>query len=78
MGQVRHSPAVGDWLLFVALAAPHALYAYIWFFPGHWRAMFRRSPVSVFATVASLLKGSTSCCEQACCVRERLIRLMER
>ena len=57
MGQVRHSPAVGDWLLFVTLAAPHALYAFIWLFPQHWRALFRRSPVSVFATVASLLKG---------------------
>lgn len=57
MGQVRHSPAMGDWLLFVTLAAPHALYAYIWFFPAHWRALFRRSPVSAFATAASLLKG---------------------
>ena len=57
MGQVRHSPAVGDWLLFVTLAIPHALYAFIWLFPQYWRALFRRSPVSVFAAVASCLKG---------------------
>ena len=57
MGQVRQSPALSDWLLFATLAAPHALYAYVWLFPSSWRAIFRRSPVNVFATCASLLKG---------------------
>ena len=58
MGQVRESAALGDWLLFATLAAPHVLYAYVWLFPGRWRGIFRRNPVNAFATVASLLKGA--------------------
>ena len=39
------------------LAAPHLLYAYIWFFPQHWRAAFKQRSVEAFETVAWLLKG---------------------
>ena len=60
MGQIRTYSAPGDWLLFAILAAPHALYAYVWLFPGSWRAVFRRSPVNVFATFATALKGRTT------------------
>ena len=57
MGQIRTNAALGDWLLFAVLAAPHALYAYVWLFPSSWRAVFRRSSVNVFATFATALKG---------------------
>ena len=60
MGQIRTYAALGDWLLFAVLAAPHALYAYVWLFPGSWRAVFRRSPVNVFATFATALKGRST------------------
>ena len=43
------------------LAAPHLLYAYIWFFPQHWRAAFKQRSVEAFETVAWLLKGVASC-----------------
>lgn len=40
-----------------ALAAPHLLYAFIWFFPRRWMAWFGKRSVKVFETVAWLLKG---------------------
>lgn len=53
MGQTRSSSAPGDWLLIAILTAPHALYAFIWLFPGSWRALFPRNPVNAMASFAS-------------------------
>lgn len=42
-----------------ALAAPHLLYAYIWFFPRRWMALFGKNSCKTFETVAWLLKGES-------------------
>ena len=70
-GQIRTSPALGDWLLFAVLAAPHVLYAFVWLFPSRWRAVFRRSPLNMFAAFATALKGSDSCDCLACVLYPR-------
>ncbi len=78
MGQVRTSPALGDWLLFAILASPHALYAFVWLFPDRWRAVFRRSPVNSFAAVASALKGSDDWMDMHCLVLPNVINRSSR
>ena len=39
------------------LAAPHLLYAYIWFLPRQWQAIFKKRSVEAFETLAWLLKS---------------------
>lgn len=48
-----------NWLVCAALAAPHALYAFIWFFPRTWQAVFKKRSVEAFETVAWLLKSES-------------------
>ena len=50
------SPEQSNWIVGLILAAPHILYAYLWFFPGHWKAAFAARSVDVFATVAATMK----------------------
>ncbi|KAI7841557.1 hypothetical protein COHA_004728 [Chlorella ohadii] len=45
-----------NWTVAGCLAAPHLLYAYIWFFPRSWQAIFKKRSVEAFETVAWLLK----------------------
>ena len=59
MGKEGTQPQLIDWLLFSILAAPHALYAVVWLFPGAWRTVFRRASLNAFAATASALKGKT-------------------
>mmetsp|Transcript_35734 Transcript_35734/g.79506 ORF Transcript_35734/g.79506 Transcript_35734/m.79506 type:complete len:192 (-) Transcript_35734:789-1364(-) len=44
------------WILFIAVSAPHFLYAFIWFLPKLWRRAFGNQSVQVFATTALLGK----------------------
>ena len=46
-----------SWLVALAIAVPHVLYAYIWFFPDKWRAAFKSRSVDVFHAAAWALKG---------------------
>lgn len=46
-----------NWTVAGCLAAPHLLYAYIWFFPRSWQAIFKKRSVEAFETVAWLLKS---------------------
>lgn len=46
-----------NWAVCAALAAPHLLYAYIWFFPRQWQAIFKKRSVEAFETLAWLLKS---------------------
>ena len=50
--------ALSNWALAAGLAAPHALYAYIWFLPHRWRAAFGKRAVESFETTAWVLKGA--------------------
>ena len=47
-----------EWSLALALAAPHVLYAFIWFFPSVWRRRFGERSVAVFDGTAWVLKGA--------------------
>mmetsp|Transcript_4853 Transcript_4853/g.9659 ORF Transcript_4853/g.9659 Transcript_4853/m.9659 type:complete len:193 (+) Transcript_4853:51-629(+) len=47
---------VSNWGVVGALALPHLLYAFIWYFPDMWMRMFRKSSVRVFESMAWLLK----------------------
>ena len=47
-----------NYLVCAGLAAPHFLYAYIWFFPQQWMAAFMKRSVEAFETMAWLLKGA--------------------
>nr|BBC28424.1 phospholipid-N-methyltransferase [Chlamydomonas applanata] len=38
-----------DWVLVAALASPHFLYAFIWFFPKTWQRAFGKGAVDAFA-----------------------------
>lgn len=49
-----------EWALALALAAPHALYAFIWFFPETWQGRFGKRSVLVFDSCAWVLKGTGS------------------
>ncbi len=62
-----------SWYVALAIAAPHVLYAYIWFFPDKWRGAFKSQSVEVFHNIAWALKGAllehASCVGQfACCI----------
>lgn len=46
-----------NWTVAGGLAAPHLLYAFIWFFPRSWQAIFKKRSVEAFETVAWLLKS---------------------
>jgi hypothetical protein len=46
-----------SWLVALAVAAPHFLYAYIWFFPHKWQAAFKGRSVDTFHHAAWALKG---------------------
>lgn len=48
-----------EWTLALALAAPHVLYAFIWFFPSVWRRRFGERSVAVFDGAAWVLKGAS-------------------
>ena len=48
---------LGNWMTVAALAAPHLLYAFIWFFPQKWMKAFDKSSVMVFENFAWMLKG---------------------
>ena len=52
--------ASSDWILVVALALPHLLYAFIWFFPHLWMRAFKKSSVETFELLAWTLKGKPS------------------
>lgn len=52
------SLAESNYLVCVALALPHFLYAFIWFFPQRWMALFKKRSVEAFETVAWFLKGA--------------------
>ncbi len=41
----------------ICLAAPHVLYACVWYQPHIWRSQFKKDSVDVFAHVATALKG---------------------
>jgi methylene-fatty-acyl-phospholipid synthase len=45
-----------EWGLALALAAPHLLYGFIWFFPQNWQAQFGKRSVLVFDSCAWVLK----------------------
>lgn len=47
-----------NWAVVIALALPHLLYAFIWFFPQQWLQTFKSKAVDVFASVAVALKGT--------------------
>ena len=47
-----------SWFVALAIATPHVLYAYIWFFPDKWRAAFKSRSVEVFHNTAWALKGA--------------------
>jgi hypothetical protein len=49
---------ISNWTVVICLALPHFLYAFIWFFPQRWRAMFPQNPIQVFENTAWLLKGA--------------------
>jgi hypothetical protein len=48
---------ISNWVVVGCLALPHLLYAYIWFFPNKWMAIFKKDSVQVFENIAWLLKG---------------------
>ena len=48
-----------SWFVALAIATPHVLYAYIWFFPDRWRAAFKSRSVEVFHNAAWALKGAS-------------------
>ena len=48
---------LSDWAVVACLALPHLLYAYIWFFPDRWMAVWKKSSVQVFENFAWALKG---------------------
>jgi hypothetical protein len=52
------SLAESNYLVCGALALPHFLYAFIWFFPQRWMALFKKRSVEAFETVAWFLKGA--------------------
>lgn len=45
-----------EWSLALALAMPHLLYGFIWFFPSVWRRWFGNQSVVVFDSIAWVLK----------------------
>eukprot|EP00887_Chlorella_sp_A99_P005383 scaffold1.g5383.t1 len=49
--------ALSNWAVLAALAAPHLLYAYIWFYSKQWHAAFKSYACEVFEWVAWALKG---------------------
>lgn len=48
---------MSDWMVVLALALPHLLYAYIWFYPQQWKDTFKGRSVDIFASIAGALKG---------------------
>lgn len=48
-----------DALTCSCIAAPHLLYAFIWFQPHIWRQRFGSKAVSTFADIAAALKGAS-------------------
>jgi hypothetical protein len=52
------TPDQSNWLVVAALASPHILYAYIWFFPQQWMTAFKSKSVDIFAWIATVLKGT--------------------
>jgi len=57
--------SLSNWVVVGCLALPHLLYAYIWFFPHKWRALFKKQSVDVFEKLAWLLKGADSLLDAA-------------
>lgn len=55
-----------NYLVCACLAAPHILYAYIWFFPQQWMAAFKKRSVEAFETLAWVLKGASAAADQPC------------
>ena len=54
---MAESIQLSDVAVVACLAAPHLLYAYIWYFPQQWLAAFKKQSVWVFEAVAWALKG---------------------
>ncbi len=52
----KNFPVIADVTLLALLAAPHFLYAFIWFMPDAWRHMFGKKSVGAFAFVAYIGK----------------------
>ena len=52
---------IANWVVVAALAAPHLLYAYIWFYPQRWRyqlrGVFKDEAAHMFSAIAWLRKG---------------------
>jgi hypothetical protein len=57
MLELFSAPSNFDWITVAALAAPHFLYAFIWYMPHLWMRAFGKKSVNVFETTAWLLKG---------------------
>jgi hypothetical protein len=49
-----------EWLVVFCLAAPHLLYAFIWYHGGQWRRIFEKRSVLVFEIIAWVLKGASA------------------
>ena len=46
-----------NWTVVAALASPHLLYAFIWFYPDQWMKAFKKGSVQAFESAAWALKG---------------------
>ena len=69
------SEDASNYLVVAALASPHVLYAFIWYFPHIWRKQFGKKGVEVFETCAWLLKGMTICADVVKMIHGRLITM---
>lgn len=57
-GNCPFTPEASNWLVVGALASPHILYSFIWYFPQVWRSIYGRWSVEVFESLAWVLKGA--------------------
>ncbi len=58
MGASAAELAASNWIAVAALAAPHLLYAVLWFLPHRWLALFKERAVETFEATAGSLKGA--------------------
>ena len=65
-GVTAASLELSSWATLAALAAPHLLYAFIWFYPHAWQHWFGKRACEWFERIAWALKGKTTVCVSAC------------